>query len=131
FSETAKAAEYITEQSRKQKPETKREPLATPRPTLHAPSSTLAILGSEPEIYFYSRCQAVTGFIYTYPLMEEHTYALKLQQQMIDEIERAQPDYVVFVDENTSWLPWPNADRRLFEWWKKYWANNLDLVKTI
>ena len=46
----------------------------------------LAILDSEPEIYFYSRCQAATGFIYTYPLMEEHAYALKLQRQMIDEI---------------------------------------------
>ena len=76
-------------------------------------------------------CRAATGFIYTYPLMEEHAYALKLQQQMIEEVERAHPEYVVFVDENTSWLPWPNAERRIFEWWKKYWANNLDLVKTI
>ena len=120
FSETAKAAQYISEQTGKQ---------TSTLDTRHSP--VLAVLGSEPEIYFYSHCRAATGFIYTYPLLEEHAYALKLQQQMIDEIERAQPEYVIFVDENTSWLPWPNADRRIFEWWKSYWANNLDLVKTI
>jgi len=126
FTEAAKAAEFVREEGRTQ----------APRSTLHAQRSTVAVLGSEPEIYFHCltprpSVRAATGFIYTYPLMEEHPFARKMQQQMIEEIERAQPEYVIFVDEQTSWLPWPNSDRRIYDWWKQYWANELDLIKTI
>ena len=34
------------------------------------PGDTIAVLGSEPEIYFYSHRHSATGYIYTYGLME-------------------------------------------------------------
>jgi hypothetical protein len=96
-----------------------------------APDARVAVLGSEPEIYFYARRRAATGHLYMYPLMEEHPYALKLEEQVIGEIERARPEYVVYVDDEYSWLTQPSSPQKLFEWWKAYWTANLDLVQTI
>src|SRR5208283_4948850 len=47
----------------------------------------IAVLGSEPEIYFYSRLPSATGYIYMYPLMEQHPFARQMQDEMIAQIE--------------------------------------------
>ena len=91
----------------------------------------VAVLGLEPEIYFLSGRRSASGHIYMYPLMEEHPYALKLQEEMIGEIERARPDYMIYIDDESSWLLRRGSARKIFDWWKEYWAANLDLVKTI
>ena len=57
----------------------------------------LAVLGSEPEIFFYSHRLSSTGYIYVYALMENQLYWQKMQRQMIDEIESNLP--------HTSYLP--------------------------
>jgi hypothetical protein len=42
----------------------------------HCPQQArIAVLGSEPQIYFYSHHRAATGYIYTYPLMEPQPFA--------------------------------------------------------
>ena len=94
------------------------------------PSARVAILGSEPEILFYSCRRSATGYIYTYPLMEEHAFASTMQQQMIEEIERSKPDYAVYIDDNYSWLPHLHSDRRILDWWNAYWTTNMDVVLT-
>ena len=111
FAEAARAADYI----RKNSP----------------PDARIAVLGSEPEIYFYARRRAATGHIYMYPLMEPHSFALKMQQDMIAEIERTRPEFLVYVDDPYSWLQRPDSERKILEWWQDYWGKNLDLVQTI
>ena len=91
----------------------------------------IAVIGSEPEIYFYSRRRSATGCLYVYPLMETHPFALKMQEDMISQIERARPEYVVYVADPLSWLRQPNSKPRLDEWWRTYWPANLDLVMTV
>ena len=39
------------------------------------PDARIAVIGSEPQIYFYSGRHSATGYIYTYPLMESQPYA--------------------------------------------------------
>lgn len=95
------------------------------------PDARIAVIGSEPEIYFYSGRRSATGHIYTYALMELHPYALTMQEEMIRQIEEAKPEYVVFVQNNFSWLTRPNSERKIFDWWQTYWSQNLELVKTI
>src|ERR1035441_2744832 len=68
-------------------------------------SDQIAVLGSEPEIYFYSQRHSATGFIYVYGLMEQQKYAFEMQRQMIGEIESAQPRFLVAVNSRVSWLP--------------------------
>jgi hypothetical protein len=72
----------------------------------HVPAGEpIAVLGSEPEIYFYSKRHSVTGFIYMYGLMEQQKYAFDMQNQMIHEVEAARPEYLVLVKTRLSWLP--------------------------
>src|SRR5262249_13974303 len=59
------------------------------------PGARIAVIGSEPEIYFYAHRRSATGYIYTYPLMERQSLAAKMQQEMSAEIEKANPEYVV------------------------------------
>ena len=91
----------------------------------------VAILGSEPEILFYARRSAATGYIYMYPVMETHSYAGKMQDDMIREIETSRPEFVVFVDDPDSWLPQPGSHRQLLKWWEDYRDANLELVNTL
>lgn len=56
----------------------------------------VAILGSEPQIYFYADRLCATGYIYTYSLMEEQVYNQRMHDEMIAEIEAAKPEILVF-----------------------------------
>jgi hypothetical protein len=80
----------------------------------------IAVVGSEPQIYFYSDRRSATGYIYTYPLMENHPYAEKMQREMIAEIETARPKFIVFVSVPLSWLVRPYSKNIIFEWMDYY-----------
>jgi hypothetical protein len=95
------------------------------------PDARIAVLGSEPQIYFLSRRRSATGHIYTYALMEPQPYARRMQEEMIAEIERNQPQFVVYVEEPYSWLRRDGSEPRLFDWWSEYWPRELALVKTV
>ena len=84
------------------------------------PSDRVAVVGSEPQIYFYAGRRSATGYIYTYPLMELQPYAAVMQRQMIQEIETADPRYLVFVKASASWLIRPDSDRTIFGWFNQY-----------
>lgn len=95
------------------------------------PDARIAVIGSEPEIYFYSGRRSATGHIYTYALMELHPYALTMQEEMIRQIEEAKPEYVVYVKNHFSWLTRPESEKKILTWWETYWSQNLELVQTI
>lgn len=88
----------------------------------------VAILGSEPQIYFYSNRRSATGYIYTYALMESHPYALTMQREMIAEIERAKPKFLVFVRVATSWLVREKSIPHIFEWFNDYAQRHYELA---
>ena len=86
-----------------------------------APGSRVAILGSEPEIPFYAHRLSATGHIYTYGLMEPQPYALTMQDEFIRDIEYSQPDYVVFVTYQSSWLQLTKiSSLKILDWWAAY-----------
>ena len=88
------------------------------------PDDAIVVLGSEPQIYFYSRRHSATGYIYTYALMEPQKYAHQMQEEMIHEIERARPIYLVSVLMNDSWLYRPQSNPLIFNWANQYTAQN-------
>ena len=88
------------------------------------PGDTIAVLGSEPEIYFYSHRHSATGYIYTYGLMEPQKYAHQMQEEMIREIENARPKYLVSVAMGYSWLRRPDSEPAIFTWANDYMAQN-------
>lgn len=84
----------------------------------------IAVLGSEPQIYFYANRKSATGYIYVYGLMERQDYAFLMQLEMIREIERARPRYAVIVNIPASWLLRPGSDMTIFKWAEKYFDTN-------
>jgi 4-amino-4-deoxy-L-arabinose transferase-like glycosyltransferase len=84
------------------------------------PDDKIAVLGSEPQIYFYSHRHSATGYIYTYALMEPQKYAHQMQEEMIREIEGVNPNYLVSVVMNDSWLERSQSDRLIFTWANEY-----------
>jgi len=85
-----------------------------------AETDRIAVIGSEPQIYFYAARRGATGYIYTYGLMEKHDFALQMQQEMIREIRTADPAALVFVNVWTSWLEKPESHRLIFSWFERY-----------
>jgi 4-amino-4-deoxy-L-arabinose transferase-like glycosyltransferase len=108
FAESIRIAEYLREHSN--------------------PSETIAVLGSEPQIYFYSHRHSATGYIYTYGLMEAQKYAAQIQQEIIREIERAHPKFLIFVVMPDSWLQRPDSERLIFTWANEYTAQNYTIA---
>jgi hypothetical protein len=107
FPEAIRVAQYLREQTN--------------------PSDTIAVLGSEPEIYFYAHRHSATGYIYMYGLMEPQRFAGQMQRQMIREIEAARPKYLVLVGVRTSWLRRPNSEAEIFKWIHRYTAKDFRL----
>jgi hypothetical protein len=87
----------------------------------------IAVIGSEPEIYFYSDRLSATGHIYTYALMESHRYALNMQEEMIREVEAARPLFLVFVNIGASWLVRPGSEKLIFNWFDRYSSKYYEL----
>ncbi|HTV66390.1 MAG TPA: glycosyltransferase family 39 protein [Bryocella sp.] len=98
----------------------------------HAPpSARIAVLGSEPEIYFYSHRHSATGFIYTYPMQENQAYATTMQEEMASEIEIAKPEYLVYVDVGSSWAEHSLRMNLLFSWARSYMSDYYEEVATV
>ncbi len=100
FPESLPIAEFIRENSSKE--------------------ARIAVIGSEPQIYFYSGRRSATGYIYTYALMENHPYSSRMQREMIEEIEAASPEFMVLVSVPTSWLMRGDSDRTILSWFDSY-----------
>jgi len=95
---------------------------------------SIAVLGSEPEIYFYLNKQAPTRYIYMYPLLEPQPLFLTMQEEMVRDITAAAPDYVVYVHVRTSWHEYEEfigTEKYLFDWTYEYLPKNYDVAGII
>jgi hypothetical protein len=106
FPESVRIAQYIKEHS--------------------SADDRIAVLGSEPQIYFYSDRLSATGHVYMYGLMENQKYAPVMQQEFIRETEAAKPKYIVFINVYSSWLIRPESPKFLSDWAQRYLVENYD-----
>jgi 4-amino-4-deoxy-L-arabinose transferase-like glycosyltransferase len=95
-----------------------------------SPEARIAVLGSEPEIYFYAHRHSATAYIYTYSLMEPQSYAMDMQKEMIADIEAARPEFVVFVNVPESFGRLPSSETLILSWAGAYLQAQYDLVGT-
>jgi hypothetical protein len=88
------------------------------------PAARVAVLGSEPEIYFLSHRLSATGYIYIFALGEKQPFAAKMRQEMIAEIEAQKPEFIVVSDsEKPQAGSNPHPSPTLFDWWDNYQTN--------
>jgi hypothetical protein len=117
FPESAEIARYLTAHTR--------------------PQDTIAVIGSEPQIYFLSGRHAATGYLYLYPMMEPQPLADTMRADFIREIETNRPEYVVYVNISASWVSTVDSLRTrslvqsMMDWWQSYAAKNYALAGEI
>jgi hypothetical protein len=80
----------------------------------------IAVIGSEPQIYFLAKRRSATGYIYTYALMEPHEHAARMHREMIAEIEAHRPKVLVLVNIQQSWLAGAWSKQILQRWFAEY-----------
>lgn len=81
-----------------------------------SPDERIAVIGSEPQIYFYARRRAATSYMYMYPLMEPQPFAVRMQDELIAQLESALPRYLVLVNVDMSWSRRPDSSLKILEW---------------
>ncbi len=96
-----------------------------------SPGARIAVLGSEPEIYFYADRHSATGYIYTYSLMEPQPYALQMQKEMMAEIEAAKPAFVVFVNVPQSFGRLASSETLILDWADSYVSTQYEKIGTV
>jgi hypothetical protein len=111
FNESLEIAEYIRNNS--------------------SPNDTIAIFGSEPQIYFYSGRRAATRYIYMYSLTEQHSYADEMRKEMMADIENARPEFLIYVNIFSSWAVYSVSMEDFSTWRKSYIERSYNLVGMI
>jgi 4-amino-4-deoxy-L-arabinose transferase-like glycosyltransferase len=80
----------------------------------------ILVMGSEPQINFYSQRRSPTGYIFMDQLVQNHKYAEAMQREAISEVEAKPPKFIVFVDVPTSWCLTPESEKFIFRWMANY-----------
>lgn len=95
----------------------------------------IAVLASEPEIYFYSKRHSATGYMYMYPMLEKQKFALQMQSEMEQEVEQSRPKLIIYTDNLFKWgcaKEWPESDpdpgMNIFLWMHGYLDAHYDLM---
>lgn len=96
FVESAEVAKYIRSRS--------------------AEDARIAVVGSEPEIYFLANRRSATGYLYMYALTERQPYARRMREEMIREVQAAAPEFVVIVFVSASWLAQGDPPEPILQW---------------
>ena len=86
----------------------------------------IAVLGSEPEIFFLANRRSATGFHLHVPARRSARAFRADAREAIEEIESAAPEFIVLVDVETSWLDsslfkrlsW--RDGEMMTWFRRY-----------
>jgi hypothetical protein len=66
--------------------------------------------------------------MYVYPLVESQPDNLRMQREMIAEIEAAAPKYFVYCNVPASWAASPGAPTDILQWFNRYAPARYDVV---
>jgi 4-amino-4-deoxy-L-arabinose transferase-like glycosyltransferase len=108
FIESLKIAEYLKEHTN--------------------PNDRVVIIGSEPQINFYSQRRSSTGYVFTDQLVQNHRYTLSMQQEFIKEVESRPPKFIVLVNVPTSWCLTRKSETMIFRWVDQFLKRHYQLV---
>lgn len=91
------------------------------------PDERVAVVGSEPGIYFLADRRPATPYLYVYEMMKSHPYAKRMQQEGIAALEAARPRCMVLVNVPTSWGRNARSDPAFADWIEKYAREHYEL----
>lgn len=85
-----------------------------------APEDRIGIIGSEPEMFFYTKRRSATGYLYHYSVIERQPYAQQMMREMTAEIESASPRFLLYVQVEPIWYKVPESVSELLRWYRRY-----------
>ncbi len=93
------------------------------------PGDSIAYLGSEPQIFFYSGLPNVTHFLYAYPLMEPQPWALAMQNEMIRTVENKKPRFLLFHFSQPALGVTEFSEKKVFFWFNEYQKRYKEILR--
>ncbi len=63
----------------------------------------IGIIGSEPEVCFYTRLRCASSYLYMYPLMERQPFDKQMQNDMLNQLQNARPRFLIYEDDERAW----------------------------
>jgi len=110
FPETLEAASYLIEHTQ--------------------PGDRIAVIGSQPELFFYTDRRSALGYMYSYPMFEPHAYAQEMREDAVRQIRAAAPKLIVVFNYPASLGTARPADWPYMQWVQKHVHARYDLLKT-
>lgn len=84
------------------------------------PEDRIAIVGNEPEVFFYTQRRSATGYIYIYSLVEPQPYAVQMMDEFVHEIESTSPRVLLYTQVLPEWYKVSEKVDRLLGWYRSY-----------
>ncbi len=84
----------------------------------------IAVMGSEPQIHYYSGRRAPSKHCYYAHLVSGTPKHAQWQQELINDVTQARPKYIVFLNHKISWLSQSTAEKGIFSWAEKFLQEN-------
>lgn len=79
------------------------------------PNETVAVMGSEPQIYVYLNRKAPSRHFYTAFLSRNHRFSEAWQDEALEGLKAEKPEYVVFNIVPMSWMLRPDSDQGFYQ----------------
>ncbi len=95
------------------------------------PEDNIVLIGSEPQIYFYTKKRSPSRHAYFTALVTNVPQHKEWQREFVKDTEKAKPRYVVFFNHPISLMVQPNTDNYVFEWFNKYITENYKVVAVV
>lgn len=92
------------------------------------PEDGIVLMGSEPQIYFYTKKKCPSRHAYFAALVNNVPQHKEWQREFVRDVEKAAPRYFVFFNHGISLFVQPNTDQYIFDWAKKYVNDNYKMV---
>lgn len=88
----------------------------------------IIVMGSEPEIYFYTKKTCPSRHAYFAALVDSTAEHKQFQKEFIQDVEKSKPKYFIFFNHQISLFVQRGADVSIFDWYNKYITANYNLI---
>ncbi len=95
------------------------------------PEDNIVLIGSEPQIYFYTKKKSPSRHAYFTALVTNVPMHKDWQREFVRDTEKAKPKYLIYFDHPISLMVQPNVDHFVFEWANKYVNEHYKLIGMI
>lgn len=92
------------------------------------PEDKIAVMGSEPQLYFYTHKNASSRHNFFSAIVENVPEHHEWQREFVRGIEKDKPRYFIFFNHQISLFVQPGADQYVFQWYDKYVREHYNLI---